>query len=718
MIRRKPKIIFEKMGFENFGPFYDYKEIQFSKDNVKNVTLISGEIGSGKTSIFQLFWWVLFPEEHEKDKKSEIKFLRTKEIINVVNEFAIKQSRINDIITMKGLIEFTWISSSGNSVTYNVSRERSYKKIKDLDNSDLSTDKEVKKDEILEFIQNSDKVLITKGGNPIDFSEYDQLIKEMFPKAIRNFAFIHGEGMTRILSIGNVGQLKKSVLAISDYPKIMGLKLYLDAAKDYFGKKRKDCFRDDKSLMQKADQIEKARKNLKKLSNDLIEKQNQQQQYNDKILEIDNEWGLLNQNRDYIENYKKILDELNNLRIRKFGRKGKKRVKGLIEERSEKLRRYAPVIYLENEINLCLLDIREKRQLGIIPGTSIPERYLKIIVSRHDSCICETPWNHKMHKTINELIKTAKKHTYFETINKFEAHLERYSQTVIEGKRELYRIQKELLDVNDDIHRIKEEKSRYERTLTEEQKTEDSFKKLSILHKDRDHYNKQLGQIEERIKQIENKIEDEEKHIRDLDIEYSKLETEKGKKKGEKDVLYYKNIYAKLNDVDDLRKKLAEIIGDRIREETRTETEHILIQLIKNPDQWKNVTITNKSAGWEINAKFGDTIITNISTGMTNILGLSFIFALSNILGVDLPLIFDSPFGNLDAETRELISENLPPIFKGRQIIFLEKKVNLTGSRNEDGSLRELYSELKKFIDYEYHLQNQTFINAQIIEGD
>ncbi|KKL11448.1 hypothetical protein LCGC14_2545750, partial [marine sediment metagenome] len=89
-----------------------------------------------------------------------------------------------------------------------------------------------------------------------------------------------------------------------------------------------------------------------------------------------------------------------------------------------------------------------------------------------------------------------------------------------------------------------------------------------------------------------------------------------------------------------------------------------------------------------------------------------------NILGVDLPLIFDSPFGNLDAETRELISEQLPPIFKGRQIIFLEKRVNLIGSRIEDGNLRELYPRLKKFIDYEFHLKNPTFINAQIKEGD
>lgn len=716
MISRKPKIIFEKMGFENFGPFHEYKEIKFSINGDRNVTLISGEIGSGKTTIFQLFWWIMFPEERDKDKKSEIKFLRTKEVINVVNEYTIVQSRINDIITIKGLIEFSWISSSGNSVTYNISRERSYKKVKDLNNSDFSADEELNKDEVLDYVQNSDKIVITKGGNPIEFSEYDRLIKEIFPTAIRNFAFIHGEGMTRILSIENVGQLKKSVLAISDYPKIVGLKLYLDAAMEYFNRKRMDCFRDDKTLMEKAEEIEKAKKEQAKLKKDLIEKQNQQQQYADKLLEIENEWGLLNQNKDYIDSYKKILDELSNLKLRKFGRKGKSRIKGLIDERSDKLQKYAPLIYLENEISLCLNDIREKRNLGIIPGTSIPEQYLRIIINRPENCICGTSWNHDMRKEINELIKTAKKHTYFETINKFEAYLESFIQSIREGKKELYEIQKELFDVNDEIHRIDEEKSRYERTLTEEQKSEDIFKKISKLNQDRDHLNKQVGKIDERIKQIQEKIADKEKEIRDLDIEYNKLESEKGKKKGDKDVLYYKNIYAKLNDVDELRKKVAEIIGNRIREETRTETEHILIQLVKDPDQWKNITISDKSSGWEINAKFGDTVITNISTGMTNILGLSFIFALSNILGVDLPLIFDSPFGNLDAETRELISKNLPPIFKGRQIIFLEKKVNLTGTRGEDGKLRELYPNLKKFIDYEYHLQNQTFIHAQIEE--
>ena len=135
-----------------------------------------------------------------------------------------------------------------------------------------------------------------------------------------------------------------------------------------------------------------------------------------------------------------------------------------------------------------------------------------------------------------------------------------------------------------------------------------------------------------------------------------------------------------------------------------------------DPDEWQEITIVDKGSGWEINAKFQDTIVKNTSTGMTNVLGLSFIFALSHILGVDLPLIFDSPLGNLDSETRELIVENLPPIFKGRQIIFFEKKANFTVSKEESDEIIKLYPILKKYIDYEYQVTNPNKINSQIKE--
>ncbi len=72
MKSKNPKITFERMAIENFGPFHGYHEFDFSKDENKNVTLITGKMGSGKTTLFQLFWWILFPEETDSKKKNEM----------------------------------------------------------------------------------------------------------------------------------------------------------------------------------------------------------------------------------------------------------------------------------------------------------------------------------------------------------------------------------------------------------------------------------------------------------------------------------------------------------------------------------------------------------------------------------------------------------------------------------------------------------------------
>lgn len=711
MIKRKSKIIFEKIGIENFGPFSEFIEINFSTDKEKNVTLITGEIGSGKTTIFQLFWWVLFPEELEKEKKNEMGYLRTKKVLNAVNEGAIRNCAVGDQITLRGFIKFVLRSSSGNNIDYVIERERSYRKIKQVEN----LDSEIDKSEVLEHIKNSDKILITKNGKPISFSEYLSLINDIFPKSIRTFAFIHGEGITRILSIENIGELKSSVLSISDHPKIKGLKQYLDISKEYFNKQRKEFHKDSKTLQKKNEEIEKEENLLKRDIEELTEKQELYEKYNDKILELTNQLNLLNQNREYIENYRKILDNLSGLRIKKYGQKGKKKIKGIIEEREEKLLRYAPYIYLEKYIDLCLSDIQEKRKIGIIPGVNIPEQWLKVIINRPDTCICATPWNKKMEEAIKDAIKTSINNSLIDSINLFEGYLQTQKQRIEEGKIDLYNIQKTLLELNDEINNLIEDKLKYERNLTEEQKSENAFKQLQVLYAEKERISNLYTQIADRIKLFELKIDDQKEIIKKLKVDYAKLENEKIRRRSGKDAFYYKDICDKLENLEEIREKVENNIGNRIREETRKETENNLIQLVRDPDQWQNITITETSSGWQINAKFGDTIIDNISTGMTNVLGLSFIFALSHILGVDLPLVFDSPLGNLDATTRELIVENLPPIFKGRQIIFLEKKINLMGGKENKGKVKDLYPKLKEFIEYEYEIINPTFTDAKLI---
>lgn len=696
------------LGIENFGPYYKYTEINFSKDKTKNVTLITGDIGTGKTTLFQIFWWVLFPHEMEKEQEEEMEYLRTKEVINVVNEVAVRKARPDEKIKIMGIIKFNRRSSSGNVVDYTIKRERKYKKLREIN----SKESEIDKKEVLEYIKNSDKVEITKNGELIQFSEYLDLINEIFPKAIRKFAFIHGEGMTKILSIENIAELKKSVLSISDYPKINGLKKYFKICMDYFDGKREESHKNVKVLQDKRKDIEQQKGTLDSLNEKLKNKQEFQERFHDKILEINNELSLLDQNKEYIEKYQKLKEKIKNLEKKKIGDSHNK---GLIKEREEKLLRYAPYIYLEQSIDLCLSNIKEKRNIGIIPGPNIPRRCLEIILNRKNSCICNNSWTEDMRRYIKELMKKSSNDVLIDSINKFEAYLIEQKKRIKEGKNDLYNIQRQLLNLNDQLNQQKEEINKYERNLTEEQKSEDTYKRMKELYEERDKITQKKTQNEHNIRELEEKIEEENSKLVQLQRDYSKLETERVKKKAAKDAFYYKDLYENLEKLEILRSKISNLIGNRIREETRKETEYNLIQLVKDPDKWQNITINDTKSGWEINAKFNDTIITNISTGMTNILGLSFIFALSSILGVDLPLVFDSPFGNLDAHTRQLITENLPPLFKGRQLIFLEKKINLLGKKdNQDIDLNELYPKLKKFVEYEYEITNPSYINAKI----
>lgn len=711
----KPKIIFEKMGIENFGSFYKYKELNFSTDTNRNVTLITGEIGTGKTIIFQLFWWVLFPEQKITNKAKEIRFLRSEEVINIVNNKAIKNARTGDEITIKGYIKFNWKNKFGSKVVYEITRTRKYKKIGD--SSSLS-EEIIDLQAILQYIKDSDMMKIEKDGLNISMTEYLNLINEIFPSAIRNFSFIHGEGMTRILSIENVGILKNSVLTISDHPNIKGLAAFIKVCKEYFDKKRKVFYSENEKLQKKANAVKEAKNKLENLLNQKNAKEDQLITLTDELSDVETELSELTINQERMNDYKKIFEKQSDLKIKKYGKRpggGKKAIKGIIREREEKIIQYAPYIYLEEAIDLCLFDIAEKRELGIIPGSSVPRQFLKMILERKENCICGTKWTPEMKTNILKLMKTAQDNELIETMNIFEGFLHAQTKRIQEGKKEIQRIQDELYDINSEIKENEEKMSTFERSLSEEERSEDAFKKINSLNNKRDKKNQKIGALDNQIKNLGKKVETQETKIKELEKQYDKLESEAAMKGGGRDAFHYKKMYDRLGELEDLRHKIEQKIADRIREETLIETEYNLIQLVKDPDEWQNITISDKGSGWEINAKFQDTLVKNLSTGMTNILGLSFIFALSSILDVDLPLVFDSPLGNLDGDTREIIAKNLPSIYKGRQIIFFEKKTNLTVHKDNDETIR-LYPILKEFIDFEYNLTNPEKIDTKIEE--
>ena len=69
---------------------------------------------------------------------------------------------------------------------------------------------------------------------------------------------------------------------------------------------------------------------------------------------------------------------------------------------------------------------------------------------------------------------------------------------------------------------------------------------------------------------------------------------------------------------------------------------------------------------------------------------------MARILGVDLPMVFDSPFVNLDPETRTQVISNISNIYNNRQIIFFIKSTELSGSYDHTSGK---YEDLRPILD-------------------
>ena len=61
-------MLLKKLRLENFRQFIGKQEVVFSTDSERNVTIIMGENGSGKTAFAQAFTWCLYGETDFQDR--------------------------------------------------------------------------------------------------------------------------------------------------------------------------------------------------------------------------------------------------------------------------------------------------------------------------------------------------------------------------------------------------------------------------------------------------------------------------------------------------------------------------------------------------------------------------------------------------------------------------------------------------------------------------
>lgn len=136
--------------------------------------------------------------------------------------------------------------------------------------------------------------------------------------------------------------------------------------------------------------------------------------------------------------------------------------------------------------------------------------------------------------------------------------------------------------------------------------------------------------------------------------------------------------------------EMIENFRKKLEEETRVH----FFELTWKKDAFTDIKI-NVDFTISVIIESGFEAIDVLAAGDRVILALSFMAALYNNLGYDIPVILDTPFSRIDREGRINIGKYLPTLLKGRQVILLLNEVEYTP---------EIRNQLPGIADKEYRI--------------
>lgn len=612
------------MEMVNFFRIYGEKEIIFAVDNDKNVTVIKGENGMGKTTLLSAFNWAFYGD-------------------------VILPLTIEEMLNKRARIEMKTGEIKKASVSVEITdRKREYTFQRSLI---------FKKDHngVVKPAGEPETYIINKTENKV--IKDSQFFENLIPSELRGFFFFDGERIDRLAKIDGKKEIKKAILDILGLTSLEQINENLESVKKDFNSEMKKKAKDQglKDLNEQFELIS-AKLDLEKITekeeNKKLAKAKQIKQECDKYLE--------EHNADKVRLLQKERDKLENEKISIEGETGKIRTeqKNILTYISKNFKLYLISRYFQ-EINNLLEDKRQKKELP----SDIKETFIKDLLDSK-VCICGRPIFEytQEHKNVLELLKTAghqeldnayikinafiNSNANNEIIENFYKEIYAYKDTIMmleerteEIKKELERISNELKNNNDEMIAVKE--AQREKA---EQEIEGALKNLG---------------------KAENNIGI---YVEQLKVLTGKIQKATGKDKEA-------NILAKCFEMADELLQLNEEIRGHFIKTTQEDMDAKLKQVFQS--------LSRKQEREPVLTKDFELIIVNkdtkapqiLSTGEGQITSLSFIGALvsyakekpnmqliSDFAGGDYPIVMDSPFGNLDLIHKSNIAAGIPTL--------------------------------------------------------
>jgi DNA sulfur modification protein DndD len=174
-------MILRKLAIENFRQIHGRGEVQFALPGDRNVTIILGQNGSGKTTILNAFLWCLYGR------------LSVENPAEIVSHKAVQDTPIGDRV----IVEVQLVLRDG-SRSYTVTRRLTYQK---LDGGRIE-----------EAIPPEFRVdIMDDGGVTTPAPDPKQLIQQLLPDGLSGFFFFRGEDMENLALQSSGPELQNGV---------------------------------------------------------------------------------------------------------------------------------------------------------------------------------------------------------------------------------------------------------------------------------------------------------------------------------------------------------------------------------------------------------------------------------------------------------------------------------------------------------------------------
>jgi DNA sulfur modification protein DndD len=623
----------ERIVLENFRQYYGQQKLTFAKTKDRNVTVIHGINGAGKTSLFLAINWCLYGRNVENIKVID-------NVGELISKEAAEQAQPGDEIQTSVMIAFRH-----NGERYIVKRI--------LTGSKLLTG-ELAVDNLDQFTMMRQR----PDGKAVQVKNPLGTMNAILPVNAREYFFFDGEKIDNFAKPEASAQVKEAIYQVLRLEMLERSQRHLEnTATNYrrelkrvSGGELREFLEQDENLRQER---EKQSKRKEELEQQVESAQDKIKDINEKLRDSKNAKALQQQRDQFEKALKQRREEL---------------AKTIEEIRNGATASYS--VLAQPAIQQALGILNEKRERGEIPS-NIRQQFIQDLLEQM-VCICGRPLSEhsQEHQRLLSLMNKAVPTSLEDDILNTSAVLANFADKSQQQQSAIHtQMQRraELIDFIRDLDAELDDVSRQLKGSPLEEISRLEEKRRSF-QEDIDGYNLEIGVLSQKIEQMSKDINALEK----------KISTARKQAKQQRELSMKYELAQKAADAIT---EMYQAHADNMRQQIEARTKEIFRRLVWKDSHFQDVHL-GSDFNLEVIDRYGKQARPELSAGERQVLSLSFITAMAQVSEEEAPLVMDTPFGRLSSHHRNSITTELPQLTSQLILFVTDEELRDEARRN------------------------------------